>query len=168
MNWEGRGVRPRPLKDGFRAPLPLWMQWCLLPKAQMLGPPSRLLLPAMLGQTPACLAVATPPGANKITVKQTIVEDCKLYFPGTPFKIVIGFRETIAIFDCFWGNHHHWIFWHSYHWYQYCQWFLDALTIGCNSFQWSDIIGLTIEWFQWIVQVYCSMLSTRDQFENPV
>ena len=34
------------------------------------------------------------------------------------------------------------------------QWFWGCPTIGFNGFRWSRTIGRTMEWFQWIEQVY--------------
>jgi len=39
------------------------------------------------------------------------------------------------------------------------QWFLGRPTIGFNVLRWSRTIGQTMEWFQWIEQVYHRVLA---------
>ena len=65
-------------------------------------------------------------------------------------------KQPLQIFNGFWGDHHHWMF-------------FGGLTIAIDGFsmfflffyhrfqwvRWFRTIGQTMRWFRWIVVVYC-------------
>ena len=64
-------------------------------------------------------------------------------------------KRPLQIFNGFWGDHHHWIFFvgltiaiNSF------SMVFHFSTIVFNGFRWFRTIGQTMRWFRWIVVVY--------------
>ena len=64
-------------------------------------------------------------------------------------------KQPLHIFNGFWGDHHHWMFFggltiatNGF------SMVFDFTTIAFNGFRWFRTIGQTMRWFRWIVVVY--------------
>ena len=71
-------------------------------------------------------------------------------------------KRPLQIFNGFWGDHHHWMFFGSltiaingfsmvFHF----------STIAFSGFRWFQTIGQTMRWFRWIVVVYWRHISCK-------
>ena len=82
-----------------------------------------------------------------------------------PLNVSMVLKRPLEIFNGFWGDHHHWMF--------FCSLTIaingfsmvfGLATIAFNGFRWFWTIGQTMRWFRWIVVVYCKWYGTTDHF----
>ena len=66
-------------------------------------------------------------------------------------------KRPLEIFNGFWGDYHHWMFfWQSGHCHHGFSMVFGLTTIAFNGFRWFWTVGQTMRWFRWIVMVYAN------------
>ena len=119
------------------------------------------------------LSSLTLPQKSIVKIENCNCDDRKVPFTANfndlrrPLTSSMIFRRPLEIFNGFWEDHHHWMFFGgltiAINGFSMV---FDLATIAFNGFRWLWTIGQTMRWFRWIVVVYLWNLLGVEVFEQ--